>query len=304
MNVTSVTLGGLVDSTLMRLQDARGVPASTALAGALTASAGDNSLTFTNAAQVNVGDVLEVGTELMHVTAKTDDAVPVVTVNRAYYTSSLATHDINDTVLINPRYSRVRVAEAIQRSFARIESKGVPMTETTVLNRETDLRWAELPANTRDVLRVGYIDPITGTWTDLPKWRFIDDVPTSEVSTGKMLKLWRAVRNEDDLIVTRRIPYRWSTYPAAPTEDATVSMIEGTEDLPALYATAWLLGGREIARTEIDRAEEWNQGEPSRGGVSMGLVRAAWQDFFRHLDDAKSLYPTLPLHRPYLRTPR
>jgi hypothetical protein len=95
----------------------------------------------------------------------------------------------------------------------------------------------------------------------------------------------------------------WSSHPTEPTESATVTLPEGAEDLPALYASAWAVSSREISRGEIDRAEEWNRSEPQRGGVSLSLSKMLWQNFYRSLDEVRRLSP-LPVNRPYVKMSR
>ena len=302
MNTVSVTLGDLVDRSIFELHTPQDLPYTTATAVAIDSD--DTSLTLAAADRVNVSDVLEIGAELLLVTAKTLDPTPVLTVSRGYYGSTAVPHTLGETVALNPRHPRVRIAEAVRRSFSRLEALGLPMVQSSVVNRTAGLRYVQLPADTRDVVRVGYLEPDTGTWVPVDGWFFYDDVPTGVTSTGKLLRVPRYVADDTDLIVTRRVPYRWSTHPAPPDEAATVSLIEGAEDLPMLYATCWLVARREISRTEIDRAEEWMQGEPSRGGVSAGTVRVMWQEFYRALDEARRLIPSLPTHRPFVRMPK
>ena len=299
MNTISVTLSSLVDRVLLELQDPTTMPLHSTLAAGITAS--ETTLTLASADSVNISDVLECGSELMLVTGKTSDPIPVITVSRGYYSSTAAVHAIGAVVAVNPRHPRVRVADAIKRAYPRLEALGLPLVETTTMNRAAGAQYVVLAESTRDVLRVGYVHTVSGRWYDLGNWEMIDNYPTSLVASGKVLRLSSAISDDDDLQVTCQVPYRWSTWPAAPTEAATITMVEGSEDLPAVYATAWLLSRREIARTDLSRSEEWNQGEPSRGGVSAATVRLQWQEFYRALDEAKRLVPgSVPVHRPYL----
>lgn len=300
MSLTPVTLGTFIDRALLELRSPSEVGHRVVLAGSISAS--DTELTLADASAVQTSDRLEFGSELLLVTAKTSDPIPVLTVARGYFGSPAATHAAGDLGETNPTYPRIRVAEAIRRSFARLEALGLPLIQSDTFNRETDLRYVILPAETREVLRVSYIGT-NGKWLDLDRWEHVQNVPTGKVASGQMLAVPRIVMDDDDLEVVYRTPYRWSSYPVAAGETDTMSMQEGTEDLPAVYAAAWLVGAREISRQELDVATEWNQGEPSRGGVSMSLLRLKWQDFYRALDEASRLVP-LPRHRPYVKMPR
>ncbi len=302
MNTTSVTLGTLVERTLLELQSPGEQGLQVTLAVALGAT--DPTLTLAlGAGSVNASDMLQFGDELMLVTAKSADVVPIFTVSREYYSSVAETHVVGTVGTVNPPFPIVRVTEAIRRSLARLEALGLPLVSGTTYTRVTDQQYVLLPENVREVLRVGYVTTETGEWFDLPQWQFIEDVPTAKFSTGKILRTPRFVSNTDELEVVVRTSYRWSTWPAPPTSVATVSLPEGAEDLPCAYAAAWLVGAREISRVQLDRAEEWNVGEPVRNGVSLSLLRAKWQDFYRLMDEARRLY-VAPVHRPYRRMPK
>lgn len=302
MNTVTVTLGSLVDQVLDAVQDPASVPYRVALYDTITDSATTLQLADAQAA-VKVSDLLEFGTELILVTAKSTDALPVYTVSRGYYGTTAAAHSAGAAGYANPPYARRRVAEAIKKCFSRLEGLGVPLVETDTFGREEGMQYVVLPAETRQVLRVGYMDT-KGWWHDMGRWSFVDDVPTDIVTTGKMLRIPSYWSDDDEMHITYQIPYRWSTHPAVPTEAATISMIEGTEDLPVLYAVAWLLRGREVSRQNLAAALEWNQGEPSRNGQSAALLRLQWQEFYRAIDEAKRLVPSLPIHRPYVPRPR
>jgi hypothetical protein len=184
-----------------------------------------------------------------------------------------------------------------------MEALGLPLLVSGVFTRATDMQYVSVPENVREVLRISVVESSTGRIGELHNWNLFQDLPTALYPTGKIVRLPASVKNSDSLHVVYRVPYRWSSYPAAPTEAATVSVPEGAEDLPALYASAWLVSAREISRGEIDRAEEWNRSEPQRGGVSLSLSRALWQNFYRALDEARRLNLP-PLHRPYVKRPK
>lgn len=303
MLTSTVTLGDLVDKALIELQDPAEQGLLLVLSDTLTASSSDTTFTVTDGAKLNVSDIVEFGSELMLVTEKTSDTVPVFTCSRGYYGTTVAAHASGDSGLANPQFARYRVAEAVKRAFTRLDALGLPNITSSVMNRATGLQYVSMPSNTRKVLRVGYVNETTGRWFDIGGWEFVDDVPTATVSTGKLLRIPSNITNTDDLQVTYQIPYRWSTYPTAPTEASTITIMEGAEELPAQYAAAWMVGRREISRSEIDRSEEWNRSETVRNGGSTTLVRLLWSQFYQGLDEAKRLV-RVPIHRPYVRMPK
>jgi hypothetical protein len=305
MSTVTVTLGSLIDRALLELQG----PAEQGMRVVLADSGLDNTggTTFTLLAidgitSANPTDLIEFGSELVLVTEKTDDPVPVYTCARAYYMTTAAAHVAGSIGHVNPSHPRRRVAEGIRRSFARLEALGIPNRKVNTFVRSDGFSYLEMPADTRDVLQVLYWGT-DGRLLPLDGWRFFDTVPTAKFSTGKALNLGRYVADEDELEIVYTTPYRWSSFPDDPTEDATIVMVEGTEDLPALYASAWVLSAREISRSELDRSEEWNRSEPLERGQSGALVRARWQEFYRALDEARRLDPP-PQPLVYVRRPK
>jgi hypothetical protein len=290
MTVT-VTLAQLIDRTMFDLA-APGEQGKQVVIGstALTTTAA-TTFTLTDGTNINVSDVAEFGDELVLITGKTDDAVPVFTAARGYYGSTAATHAAGTIGLVNPTFPRRRIAEAIRRAFPRLEALGVPLVQSTTLNREVGLAYCQLPVDCREVYQVMYWGT-DGRLYHLNGWEQFDDVPTAKFSTGKILNLPRYLEDTDDIEVIYRAPYRWSTYPSDPDGDATITVPEGAEDLPSLYAAAWLTSNREVSRLEIDRSEEWGRTEQVQRGVTAALVRAKWQEFYRSLDEARRLNRT------------
>jgi hypothetical protein len=247
-----------------------------------------------------VSDVLEFAAELMLVTVA---AAPTYTVSRGYYGTTAVSHAATQTGFRNPQWNRQRVAGAVRRAFPRLEALGVPLIKSTTCYPETTVEsdfnlYIDVPEEVREVLAV------RDDLSEIDHWQFVEDLPTSSgYHTGKVVRLPRWVTDDDDFYVTYRAPYRWSTHPAAPVEASTIDIPEGAEDLPSAYAAAWLCSAREISRQEIDRSTEWNQTEPTRGGVSAGLVRAKWQEFYRMLDEVRRIDPPPPT-RHYMRKSR
>jgi hypothetical protein len=305
MIATTVTLGSLVSRALLDVMAPEEVPRSVVLAsGALTAVSTDNAVTLADASTVNISDLLEFGSEMLLVTAKSADATPILTVQRGYYGTLLAVHAVLDVGYQNPSFPRYRVAEAVRRSFSRLEALGIPSVTSGVFNIvDSTHLYVSLPANTRQVYSVRYAGTTDGHFYEVDRWKFQDDLPTIAFPTGKVLSVGWYIQPTDNLIITYRIPYRWSSFPTDPSEAATISLPEGVEDLPAIYAAAWLASKREISRTQLARSQEWNDGEPFRNGVSQSLVRVLWTQFYADIDAARKLY-TPPIMRPYRKLAR
>lgn len=298
MNTVTVTLGGLIDRTLEEVQSAAELGRTAVRVEALGPT--DTTCTFVDGSYVNRSDILEFDSELVLVTDKTADPTPVFTLSRGYYGTTAAAHNSNQVGTLNPQWNRKRVAGAVRRAFPRLEAYGVVVVETEKVVAIDEVGGngfrtvLPVPENCRTVLSV------RDSLVELERWEFLDDMPTVDYPTGKVIRLpWRA-RLADEFAVTYRIPYRWSTHPSEPDEDSTIVVPEGAEDLPASYAAAWLVGAREVSRSEIDRVGEWQGGEPMRGGVSGGVLRAMWQRFYQSLDEVRRLDPPQQ-RRPYIR---
>ncbi len=257
---------------------------------------GSTALTTTTATQftlsdgtgVNVTDVVEFGNELVLVTARSDDPTPIFTCARGYFNTTAEAFIAGQVGHVNPPYPRRKIAEAIRRSFPRLESMGVPLIKVVEKTRVSGYSYCEVPADCREVYRVLYWGT-DGRLLPLDGWEFFDNLPTGSFSTGKAINLGRYIADTDEFLVQYRAAYRWSNYPTDPVGSSTIDIPEGAEDLPALYAAAWVMSSRELNRAEIDASEEWNQSAQQNTGQSGATVRARWQEFYRALDEARRL---------------
>lgn len=288
MGTLSLTLDTLIARAQVDLVDPGGQGKRVVMGSTALTTTGATTFTLSDATGVNVTDVIEWDSELVLITAKTDDATPVFTCSRGYYNTTAATYAAGQVGHVNPTYPKRKIAEAIRRSFPRLEAMGVPLIKSTTVNRVEDYSYVEAPSDCRELLQVLYFGT-DGRTIELGGWEFFDNLPTGTFSTGKTVNLGNYVADDDDLILVYRAPYRWSTHPSDPSGSSTIDVPEGAEDLPALYAAAWLVSSREIERSQIDRAEEWNQSAMQDRGQSGALVRAKWQEFYRALDEARRL---------------
>jgi hypothetical protein len=288
MATLTLTLDQLVARTQLDILDAGGQGRQVVMGSTALTTTGATSMTLTDATGVNITDLIEFGSELVLVTAKSDDVVPILTVSRGYFNTVAAAHAAADVGHLNPIYPKRKIAEAIRRSFARMESLGVPLVVTDTFSRAEGYSYVQLPSYVREVLEVLYWG-LDGRLWPLGGWTFQNNLPVAKFPTGNVLNAPRLLEDADEIEVTFRKPYRWSTYPDDPVGASTIEVPEGAEDLPALYAAAWLSSSREMSRVEIDRSEEWNQTAMTGQGQSAALVRAKWQEFYRALDEARRL---------------
>ena len=58
-----------------------------------------------------------------------------------------------------------------------------------------------------------------------------------------------------------------------------------------------------MSRLDLDTLGEWNQDAAIRGGQNLRLMRELWGEYYRRLDEARSIY-SVPKHRPYRKMPK
>lgn len=298
---TSKTLDAFIDEALAEIvrYDERGYGVTTSSAMTLAST----TLTSDAGAKISPTDVIEIGSELMLVSAVSADVIPVLTVSRGYDNTTIATHASGVVATVNPSFTRKRVGLAIQRAFPAIEAGRVFNVVTESLTREPGMEFALFSVPVRDVLRVGYMDGYGRFEPVVDGWRFFDDMPTSTAPNGQIIRVPRYVNDDDELVVTYSTPFRWSSYPASPSGTDTMTMPEGSEHLPCQYAVAWLAVGRELSRQDIDRTEEWNRSQGYTSGLSTSLIKQMWAQFYQALANAARLYVP-EVARPYRRTRR
>jgi hypothetical protein len=274
----------------------------------------DDTLT-TSTATFNVTDatlfqttaILEFGSELMFVTAKSSDLAGAdVTVVRGYAGTTAAVHTSGDVGAINPPWPRKRVANQIEAAFTYMEGNRLPLIVTSA-ELSADLGdvddptvWVvDVPAAARHVylVRVGL--------KDVNGWTYIDNLP-SVYPTGKVVRIpvyaeayYPEVTPENlSFSLVYRAAYEWSDDP--PVEASTITIGEGCVEVPVKYAIWQLTEARERGRQQVDRSTELREGLGFDTGPQH--VRLARESFFSALDVARRLEPP-PRPRPFVSYP-
>jgi len=294
MTTSTLVLRDLIDQTLDELYYELEKPRPTALGVAVDDS--QTSLTLVGHELVAVSDLIEVGTELMAVTAKTSDANPTFTVIRGYSSTTPAAHATTDVVLVNPYWTRSLATRALQQFFTGPAPVHLPLIRSEVMNTDqssagVSQQLIPLDPDVMRVLSVRYQSPTSGRIVDIPGWRFEDNLPTAVTSSGMGLRVGAAISSTDDLLVAMTCRYAWT----GDGEAATIQIPAGAEDIPPMYAAARLLSGREVSRLELDRLVESGGEQGARQGSNIGLVRLRWQEVYRRIDEAKR---TITVPRP------
>lgn len=294
MNGVTVTLAELVDRALNELEAPEERGHQVVLTGDMSSS--DTTFLTSDLSVLSNTTLIEFEDELVLVT---DATVP--TVMRGYYKTTPASHANGTVGYLSPKFPRYRVAQGVISGVKRLEALGLPFFRTSTHTLTS--RRVEIPEDVRDVISVQYEDANDIIHDAL--FQFFPDLPVAESSTGKAIQLGRLWAEDDVIWVTSRIPYRWSTHPSTPDAGATITLPEGMDELPALYGAAWMVSGREISRTELDRSTEMSENLPSAGGAGAAIVRNKWQEFYRSLDELRRLEPARnPITRPYMARPK
>lgn len=284
-----VTRGELIDEALDVLYRSVERPGIVVVGSDDLASSSDTQLTLSYGADdVSVTDLLEINQELMLVTAKSDDATPVFTVQRGWLStpveSSVAT---GSSLKVNPTWLRRDVSRHVTRALTGPIQTYLPNVVTSEYTIADDSFVVELPAETLRVIEVKQF--VHNTMSPVEGWVYDDNLPASVSSTGKALLFQRTYPSPyDDIIVVSHEDYEWS----GSGEAATVTLEDGTENLPSTYAVCRLITGREVSRSDLDKLEEWPQEQTSvRSGTSLRVVQSMWQDFYRQIDEARRNRP-------------
>jgi hypothetical protein len=300
---TPLVMSDVINETLDYCHRYTERPKQIVMGATAIAASTDTQITLQAGQTVNTSDVLEFGQELMLVTAVSSDATPVVTVSRGYLATTIASSVPTGTVGdVNPLYPRYQVQRAIERCFLGLNNK-LPFIASETYFREPDRQYVILPANTLDVLEVGYFSTSTMLlgaadtfrYTEIGGWQFVQDLPAS-TWPSKILRVPSWITNDLQLVVKRRAPYAWSDTPVL--ETSTISLPVPANDVPVLFAAAKLVAGREVSRSELDKVEEWNHEAAIRGGVNLRLLQGMWGDYYHRLDELRGLQ-YVPKHRPY-----
>ena len=305
---TGVRLGSLIDETLSRLMRVNEFPLTVEVGANGLESTTDTQFTLQSGADlIEPSDVLEFGQELVLVTRKSGDSVPVFTCARRYTGSPTDSAPPGTVGLKNPTWTRWSARQAVVQSTQGGLVSSLPEVVTLAESIEPGAMFLEVPADTLDVHQLAVILD-DGRHVELMQWDYLPFLPEAAVPSGKAVQVPSDATLTDVFLVTLSRPYRWylgdDEVPAAGvSEDAVVNLPIAGQDLPALWAAAKLATGRELSRSELDKVEEWNQEAAIRQGVNIRLVKELWLEFYRRMDEVRRTQP-LPKHRPYKRMRR
>jgi hypothetical protein len=303
-----VTLGSLIEETLLRLQRPSEFPLTVEVGANPLETESDTVFTLASGADlVEPTDVLEFGMELVLVTSKSSAAIPEFRCARGYGGSPRGTAQSGTVGLKSPTWPRWQVRQSVVQATQSGLTTLLPEVATLVEQIEPGAMFLEVPPDTLDVHQLAVILD-DGRHVELMQWDYLPFLPETVVPSGKAVQVPSEASTSDHFLVTLSRPYRWETggveVPAAAAlEASTVALPIAGQDLPALWAAAKLATGRELSRSELDKVEEWNQEAAIRQGVNLRLVRELWTECYRRVDEVRRTQP-LPKHRPFKRMRR
>lgn len=297
-----LTLGTLIDDTLARLYRNDERPRQVTLGGnTLTSSSSDTTFNLASGHEAWLGtqQLVEFDSEVVLVTAKSNDATPEYTCSRGYLGTTLAAH--TGTGLVDPLWTRKQVEDAIKKLTSGKLNVWLPQLTsavfTPVVVSSTTKQFIEMPTNAMQVFDVRWQYTTSGKMIHFDSWDFEQTLPAlTGITTGKAVVFSKLLASDQNLIVTYQTPWGFSDT----TEAGVISAPVGASNLFELYASAYLLTGHELTRLEVDGVDEWSKEASIRQGQNRSMIRDAWQAFYNELDEARRIHP-VPKRRVYRR---
>lgn len=217
------------------------------LSGNLTTSA--TTVTFTyELAGIRAGSLIEIDAEQMYVWSVTDSNKTAV-VDRAFNGTTAAAHTSGAVVIVNPRFPRSQILEAINDEMADLSSPmhGLFQVKVLDLTYNGSDRQVNLPAvaTVIDLLEVRSRYK-SDDYQQVRAVKLLRDMPTKDFGSGMALQLDQDIR-QGDLRITYKAPFTKATI-----ESDNVQMIcgypESAEDILIIGAQIRLMTPREIKR--------------------------------------------------------
>lgn len=217
------------------------------LSANLTATATTLTLTY-EVGGVRTGSVLEIGSEQMYVWQVTESSKSV-TVERAFNGTTAAAHTSGAIVLVNPRFPRANIQEAINDELADLSSpmNGLFQVKVLDLTYNGSDRQINLPTIGTVIDLLDVRNRFLSTdYQQVRNVKLLRDMPTKDFGSGLALQFDQDVRY-GDLRVTYKAPFVKLT-----TESDNVQTMSGfpesAEDILIIGAEIRLIAPREVKR--------------------------------------------------------
>lgn len=269
------TLAQLVNRTQRQLLSGT-VEERNKLSGSLTATA--TSVVFQYELNgIRAGSIIQVDSELMYVW-EVNTGTKTATVERAFNGTVAAAHLTSAYVIVNPRFPRHQIIEAINDELSDLSSpmNGLFRVKSIDINYNGSDRMINFPV-IEDVIdltevRIRYLST---DYLKVPKVALTRNLPTSDFGSGIALTINQQVRSG-----ILRVSYK-TGFGRLINESDDVQAIAGfplsAEDLLVIGAQIRLVSPREIKRNFTE-----SQGEPRRAEeVTAGAVGSSVTNLLR-----------------------
>lgn len=264
------TVGTVVDRTLRQLMSGT-VEERNKTVGALTATTTTISFQY-DLNGMRAGGVIQIDNELMYVWEVFSGA-KTVEVERAWNGTTAAAHASGAVAIVDPRFPRAQVLEAINAEIDDLSSpmNGLYQIKSLELNYNGTFTMVNLPTTDKIIdlvsVTVRYIA------TDYPKitrCRLIRDLPNDDFSAGYAIRFDEQVR-AGRMIVVYKAPFTNVT-----TEAQNLQNISGfpttAEDILMMGAQIRLVSPREVKRNFTESQGDTRRSEEvPTGSVSSSI---------------------------------
>lgn len=245
----TTTSTNLIDETLRYLYAGARDPMNT-LAAAISDTTGTSVMLTYDLGAAREGSVISIDLELMYVWAVTSEPAKTITVSRAMFGSTAATHASGATVTVNPKFSPFTVLEAINADLDDLSGNGLFKTTTVSQTYSPAVDGYDLTGATGilEILDVKYEE--TGPsqrWPAIRSWELKRESDTGDFASGIALVLNSAAQPGLPVRITYSAPFTHFT--ALGQDIATITGLPPTaNDIPPLGAALRLQSVREGQR--------------------------------------------------------
>ena len=241
------------------------------LASAVNATATTLTLTY-EVGGVRAGTIIEIDAEQMYVWSVTESS-KTVTVERAFNATVAATHAVNAMLIVNPRFPRAQILEAINDELADLSSpmNGLFQVKILDLNYNGSDRQINLPsvAGVIDLIEVR-ARYLSSDYQQVRNVKLLRDMPTKDFGSGLALQFDQGVR-PGDVRVTYRSPF---TKVTTETEGIQLNagFPESAEDLLVIGAQIRLVAPREVKRNFTESQGDTRRADEVTAGAVSGSI--------------------------------
>jgi hypothetical protein len=203
--------------------------------------------------KIGVGDILEIGSEQLMVTAYVS-GTKTATVIRGWFGSTAAAHSQNDPIYIRPRFRRDKIQDLINNCLYDLfpDLYQVATVEKTYSGSAIGY---DLASDVHRVLRVdGEVDSNALEWVTISDWQYFPQANTSSFTSGKAIMLRRALPAG----AVFRVTYSKAFDPVTAESDdleADSGLAAYMTDLPYYFAMNRVMVDEEKRRSQILQAQ-------------------------------------------------